>query len=67
MDGSFLVKMQATDADIGLNSALSFSLVHGSDGKFKIDANTGVIQTSDTLDREKKNHYSVIFTEILLA
>ena len=60
--GSFLVKINATDKDIGNNAVLKFSLMHGTDGKFSIDALTGEISTVSYLDRETKSSYSVSFT-----
>ena len=51
--------MNATDSDIGDNSKISFSLVHGGDSKFSIDEKTGVIETLMKLDREVKSSYSV--------
>ena len=56
-----VIKVNATDKDIGDNAKIKFSLVHGGDNRFSIDENTGFIRTSMKLDRETKSRYSVSF------
>ena len=56
-----VIKLNATDNDIGDNGKIKFFLVHGGDNKFSIDESTGVIKTSMKLDREATSHYSVSF------
>eukprot|EP00794_Sanderia_malayensis_P020074 gene20074-22044_t len=56
----FIVKVNATDRDAGVNGELMYSLVHGADGKFKIDRDTGSIHIASSLDRENKSSYSIV-------
>ena len=51
--------VNATDKDIGDNAKISFSIVHGSDGKFGINETTGVVYVAQNLDREKQDRYTV--------
>ena len=61
--GSFVIKINATDADSGSNSNLSFSIVEGNTGDaFTVNASNGVIKTASPLDFEKEKLYSLNVT-----
>ena len=46
--------------DKGSNAAITYSIVGGNtDGKFRINANSGLVTTTGTLDREKKDRYQL--------
>ncbi len=51
--------VDCTDADAGDNAALTYTIVSGDDGKFEIDADSGLVQTSALLDRESKDVYEL--------
>ncbi|CAB3367491.1 Hypothetical predicted protein [Cloeon dipterum] len=55
---STVLTVQATDADIGTNARITYSLTNESQWLFKIDNATGVITTAGPLDREKQRVYS---------
>lgn len=55
--GTFVVQINATDADSGLNSNLSFSVVGGN--AFTINPTTGVITTASELDYEREKFYTL--------
>ena len=58
--GWFVVKVNATDSDSGLNSKLLFTLTSGNTGSaFTINSTTGVITTANSLDYEKNSFYSL--------
>nr|KAG5699634.1 hypothetical protein BaRGS_005082 [Batillaria attramentaria] len=53
-----IIKMTATDIDVGANAAVTYVIVKGNeDGKFSITETTGEITVSGVLDRETKDHY----------
>lgn len=54
-----ILKLNATDGDVGENAKITFSLVHGGDNRFSIDENLGVLTTYTNVDREVKSFYSV--------
>ncbi|XP_043548676.1 protocadherin-16-like [Chiloscyllium plagiosum] len=55
--GTQVIKIHATDRDQGLNGLLRYGgLV---DDSFSIDPVTGVITTSQSLDREQQDHYQL--------
>ncbi|XP_077465395.1 protocadherin Fat 2 [Stigmatopora argus] len=57
--GTFVLKVEASDADEGLNSLISFSL-HGPDAdQFHLDHATGELLTLATLDRETTSEYKM--------
>ena len=56
--GGTVVTIVATDTDSGSNAVITYSLVGGST-PFAINANTGVITTTATLDRETTSEYQV--------
>ena len=51
--------VNATDDDNMMNGRVEFAIMHGEEGKFVINATSGVITTAGALDREKKDWYSV--------
>ncbi|XP_037090674.1 protein dachsous-like, partial [Pollicipes pollicipes] len=59
--GSEVVQVHATDADLGQNASIAYSLAPGVDagvdGAFSIDSVTGVISTTRVLDHEAKAVY----------
>ncbi|XP_068675919.1 protocadherin Fat 4-like [Montipora foliosa] len=58
--GLFVLRVSATDSDLGSNAVISYGL-EGGDNKFTIDANTGDIRTSSSpLDREEKGRYQLL-------
>ncbi|XP_069100992.1 protocadherin Fat 4-like [Argopecten irradians] len=53
--------VNATDLDRGRNKYLSYVIVSGNmDSDFRIDSKSGIIQTADTLDRERHSLYRMI-------
>uniref|UniRef100_A0A8C0I6M1 FAT atypical cadherin 1 n=1 Tax=Balaenoptera musculus TaxID=9771 RepID=A0A8C0I6M1_BALMU len=56
--GSSVMKVSAHDEDTGRDGEIHYSIRDGSGvGVFKIDEETGVIETSGRLDRESTSHY----------
>jgi hypothetical protein len=56
-----VVRLIATDNDIGDNAKISYSIASGNNkGHFKIDGDTGVIYTNALLDYEKITEYSLV-------
>ena len=52
--------MFASDADVGINAQIEFSIRSGGDGKFSIDPSTGIVSTVgalNPLDRENVSFY----------
>lgn len=59
--GTVVVELNATDADIGTNAALTFSIQSSSPFlHFAVDPSTGVLSTSQLLDREGTDTYSLV-------
>ncbi|CAH1803297.1 unnamed protein product, partial [Owenia fusiformis] len=58
---TFLVKVHATDKDVGQNAKLTYIIPMGiAENRFKIDPQMGVITTADgALDRETRDSYVV--------
>ncbi|XP_019363367.1 PREDICTED: cadherin-23 isoform X2 [Gavialis gangeticus] len=56
--GTVILRVKATDADSGRFALIEYSLGDG-EGKFGINPNTGDIYILSTLDREKKDHYTL--------
>uniref|UniRef100_A0A6I8QEL0 Cadherin domain-containing protein n=1 Tax=Xenopus tropicalis TaxID=8364 RepID=A0A6I8QEL0_XENTR len=56
--GATVLQIKATDADSGRFALIQYSLVDG-EGKFGINPTTGDIYILSTLDREKKDHYTL--------
>jgi len=58
--GTFVIKVSATDKDVGTNGNLTYSIPEGiADGKFSVDPATGSVVTSGAIDREDKSFYVV--------
>ncbi|XP_012811431.2 protocadherin-23 [Xenopus tropicalis] len=55
--GSAVLKLQASDADEGLNKEIIYSLIDDTQGAFTVNRTTGNIVTIRTLDREVKHQY----------
>ncbi|KAL1505211.1 hypothetical protein ABEB36_004825 [Hypothenemus hampei] len=53
-----ILKVHASDADIGLNSKIIYFLANESEWLFRIDNKTGVITTAGLFDRERKSEYN---------
>ncbi|CAK1540749.1 unnamed protein product [Leptosia nina] len=52
-----IIKVRATDADLGYNKRIVYSLANESQGLFRIDNKSGVIYTTGHFDREKISLY----------
>ncbi|XP_069061932.1 protocadherin-23-like [Pleurodeles waltl] len=58
--GEFIIKVEAVDADSGVNSLLSFEILPGIGYKlFNISSETGEMVTSSTLDRETQEIFRI--------
>ena len=55
-----IITVYASDADIGANGDLSYSIISGSEGNFQIDRENGLVETSDRLDREANSVFNLI-------
>lgn len=49
---AFVLKVNATDADVGPNGAISYRLSDSAAGMFRIEESTGIIRAVTSLDRE---------------
>ncbi|ETE62569.1 Cadherin-23, partial [Ophiophagus hannah] len=56
--GTIILRVRATDADSGRFAQIQYSLGDG-EGKFGINPNMGDIYILSTLDREKRDHYTL--------
>ena len=59
-DGYFVFDVNATDNDILSNGEVTYTIMHGDEDKFVINATSGVITTAGALDRETKDIYTVM-------
>ncbi len=58
--GTFVIKVSATDKDVGPNGNLTYLIPEGiADGKFSVDPYSGSVTTTAPLDREEKAKYVV--------
>lgn len=58
--GTFVVKVSATDKDVGTNGNLTYTIPEGiADGMFSVDSMSGTVTTTGPLDRERKSSYVV--------
>lgn len=57
----YVVKVQATDQDVGSNAKLTYEIYEpaGDKNVFQIDPNTGVVRTRATLDYETRTNYEL--------
>ncbi|XP_070559913.1 LOW QUALITY PROTEIN: protocadherin Fat 4-like [Ptychodera flava] len=61
--GTVVLQVLATDADIGENARLTYTLTNGNElGHFNIDPDTGVLTVAQALDRETKASYAMTVT-----
>ncbi|KAL4710602.1 hypothetical protein ACJJTC_003238 [Scirpophaga incertulas] len=60
-----VIKVRATDADLGFNKRIVYSLANESQGLFRIDNKTGIVFTTGYFDREKTNvyHFEAVATD----
>ena len=57
---SFILDASATDADLGMNGEISYSLTSNTSSlPFFINSSTGAVTTSSTLDREQIDFYTI--------
>lgn len=54
-----VIDLNATDADVGVDGTITYSISSGASGKFSIDPTTGVVVVSGSLDRETKASYTM--------
>ncbi|POI31302.1 hypothetical protein CIB84_004949, partial [Bambusicola thoracicus] len=60
-----VVRLNCTDADVGLNAELSYFITGGNqDGKFSVGFRDGVVRTVVSLDRETVASYALILEAI---
>ncbi|XP_025072404.1 neural-cadherin-like isoform X1 [Alligator sinensis] len=62
--GTFVLQIEATDADEGANGRVKYGMMHR-DGvlpAFRIHPDTGVLTTSQRFDREKQREYPITVT-----
>ncbi|XP_025063474.1 protocadherin Fat 1 isoform X5 [Alligator sinensis] len=56
---TLLTRVQATDADAGVNRKVHYSLVNSADGQFSIDELSGIVRLEKPLDRELQAVYTL--------
>ncbi|XP_043556127.1 protocadherin-23 isoform X1 [Chiloscyllium plagiosum] len=56
--GSSVYQLIASDKDDGFNGEIAYSLIDDTFGAFTINSNTGIIVTTNQLDRETKSQYA---------
>lgn len=56
--GTSVLKLKATDADIGKNARIVYSLSNETNWMFTIDSRTGILTTTSSLDREQMQEYN---------
>ena len=60
-NGTFVVKVQANDTDIGMAGEVHYSIVSGNVGDtFTLDANSGEITVNGDIDRETRDVYQLV-------
>lgn len=57
--GTAVLRVSATDADMGLNGRVRYTLDDDGDGAFAIDSTTGTVRTAKQLDRESVSRYTL--------
>ncbi|XP_057244618.1 protocadherin gamma-B3-like, partial [Malurus melanocephalus] len=58
--GSLVLRVRATDADVGSNGRVSYSFANAPEGvlaMFEVDSDSGEIRTANSLDFEEKSKY----------
>ncbi|KAF7645146.1 hypothetical protein LDENG_00209160 [Lucifuga dentata] len=62
--GTFVLRVQAHDADMGVNGEVKYGIMHrdGVSSGFDIDSDTGVISTMVSFDRERQREYMLSVT-----
>ena len=56
--GAIVLKVNATDRDLGVNAKLKYSITKGNDeNKFNIDPNTGELRVNGDIDRETTSFF----------
>lgn len=58
LNGTIIMRLNATDADLGENARITYSLVSDTND-FRIDSETGVLCISSPLDRERQDLYEL--------
>ncbi|XP_051945095.1 protocadherin Fat 2 [Xyrauchen texanus] len=58
--GFFILKIAASDPDMGTNGQVSFTLHGPNANKFHLDSRTGQLSTLAVLDREQESEYDVV-------
>ncbi|XP_018787095.1 PREDICTED: protein dachsous isoform X1 [Bactrocera latifrons] len=58
--GASVLRVKATDADLGINARLVYSLANETQWLFAIDSKTGIITTVGPLDRERQSVYNFL-------
>ncbi|XP_046545181.1 protocadherin Fat 4-like [Haliotis rubra] len=59
--GTIVFTIAASDLDSGVNAELVFSIASGStDGDFKIEIGSGIVQVQNSLDRERTASYNLV-------
>ncbi|XP_041101476.1 neural-cadherin-like [Polyodon spathula] len=68
-EGTFVLQVEAYDADIGVNGEVKYGIMHrdGTTSGFIINPDTGVITTALSFDREKQREYTLSVTATDLA
>ncbi|XP_031558160.1 protocadherin Fat 4-like [Actinia tenebrosa] len=62
-NGSYVLKLNASDPDAGSNGTVSYSITSGNDlGWFQIDDKSGLVTTSMPIDRERMSLVSLTVT-----
>ncbi|KAK2845166.1 hypothetical protein Q5P01_011825 [Channa striata] len=62
--GTFVLRVQARDADMGVNGEIKYGIMHrdGVSSGFDIDPDTGVITTAVSFDRERQREFTLSVT-----
>ncbi|XP_041648938.1 neural-cadherin isoform X1 [Cheilinus undulatus] len=62
--GTFVLRVQAHDADMGVNGEVKYGIMHrdGVSSGFDIDTDTGVITTTVSFDRERQREFTLSVT-----
>lgn len=59
--GAFVLTLQASDADLGENTRITYTLLSGGDHRFEVDGISGVVRVSHLgVDREVASSYELM-------